>query len=79
MATEAVPYGIFVHVRGKDGAFGVVNVVNPLVVDFRVPEFADAFDVFDCLLLLHVCVEEPGSCVVGELTEEVLGFIGCAR
>ena len=54
-------------------------IFSPLVMYLWVPKFVDAFDVVNCFLFLHVCVEEPGSCVVGELAEEVLGFIGCAR
>ena len=30
---------------GKAGAFGVVDVVNPLVVDLGMSEFIDAFNV----------------------------------
>ena len=75
-------YSVPVNVRGGGGeysALGGVNVLCPLVMHLWVSKFVDAFDVVDCFLLLHVCVEEPGSCVVGELTEEVLGFIGRAR
>ena len=52
---------------GKYGALGGVNVLCPLVMYLWVPKFVDAFDVVNCFLLLHVCVKESGSCVVGQL------------
>ena len=65
--------------RGEYSALGGVDALCPLVMYLWVSKFVGAFGVVNCFLFLHVCVEEPGSCVVGELTEEVLGFIGCAR
>ena len=68
-------YGVSIDVGGGEySALGGVGVLCPLVMYLWVSKFVDAFDVVNCFF-----VEEPGSCVVGELTEEVLGFIGRAR
>ena len=78
LTPKSATYGVSVDVGGKYGALGGVNALCPLVMYLWMPEFVDAFNVAICFLFLHVCVEEPGSSVVGELAEEVLGFIGCA-
>ena len=56
------------YVWGQDGAFGVVYVVDPLVVDLGVPKFVDAFYIIDAFLVDLLLIKESGSCVVGELT-----------
>ena len=43
LATKSVANGVFVDVWWQDGAFRVVNVVDPVVVDLGVPEFVNAF------------------------------------
>ena len=57
----------------------MVTVIYPLVVDLVVSEFAVAFDVVCGFLLLLFVVKKSGSCVVCELAQEVLGFVGGPR
>ena len=75
MAAEAVANGVFVDLWWWNGAFRVVDVVYPLMVNLWVSELVDAIDVFGCFLVDLFLEKEPGSCVVGELAEEVLSFV----
>ena len=77
-AAKPVADGVFVDVWWQDGAFRLVNVVNPLVVGLGVPEFVNAFYVIYGFLVELFLVEESGSCVVCELAQKVLGFVGIA-
>jgi hypothetical protein len=56
----------------------VVDVVDPLVVNLRVSEFVYAFYVVYGFLVDLFLIEEPSSCVVGELAQKVLGVVGVA-
>ena len=56
----------------------MVYVVDPLVVDLRVSELIDALYVIGGFLVDLFLVEESSTCVVGELTKKVLGFVGVA-
>ena len=67
LTSKSVTNGVSVNVRREYCALGGVDVLCPLVMYLRVSEFVDAFDVVNCFLLLHVCVKESGSCVVGQL------------
>ena len=60
-------YGVFVNVWWEHRTLVVVNVVNPLVVDFWVSQFINPFDVVGGLLFLLLLVEMAGSGVVSEL------------
>ena len=67
MAAESVTDSVFVDVWGYDGTFGVIDVIDPLVVNLRVSELLDAFNVVYGFLVGLLLVEESGSCVIGEL------------
>jgi len=67
LASESVSDGVFVNVGWEDGAFGVVDVVDPLVVVLRVSDFIYAFDVVYDFLFLLLVVEKSGTGVVCEL------------
>ena len=45
------------------------------MVDLWVSELVNAIGVIGCFLVDLFLVEEPGPRVVGELAEEVLGFV----
>ena len=53
-------------------------MVDPLVMDLGVPEFIYAFYVVCGFLVELFLVEESSSCVVCELAQKVLGFVGGA-
>ena len=78
LAAKPVSDGVFVDVWWQYGAFRVVNMVDPLVMDLGVPEFINALYVIYGFLVELFLVEEPGSCVVSELAQKVLGFVGIA-
>ena len=57
----------------------MVDVINPLVMDLGgVSELVDALNVVDGFLIGLFLVKKSGTCVVGELAEEMLGFFGGA-